>query len=199
MMVGVHSTASLCQLSPIETYKLEPGSTLWLDGSATTGDFTCKTRFVDGIAMFHRDADPNQAVPDSERETSEVRISILVRTLDCGSKPMNGDMYDAMKPDSFPVIRYSLSHAGMMADSEGVDSVSTISSIGDLTIAGVTKSIKMNIKIRALSPTRFRVTGSKLLRMHTFGITPPTALFGLIKADDKLTVNFDLVATRDSP
>jgi hypothetical protein len=31
--------------------------------------------------------------------------------------------------------------------------------------------------------------------MSDFNVEPPTALLGLIKADDELTVKFDLIAT----
>ncbi|MGH9361260.1 MAG: hypothetical protein ACRD2T_05030, partial [Thermoanaerobaculia bacterium] len=39
---------------------------------------------------------------------------------------------------------------------------------------------------------RYRITGALELKMTDFGIQPPTALMGLIRAGDGLRVRFDL-------
>ena len=39
---------------------------------------------------------------------------------------------------------------------------------------------------------RFRLRARLPLRMTDFGVTPPTALFGMVKAKDDLVVTFDL-------
>jgi hypothetical protein len=41
----------------------------------------------------------------------------------------------------------------------------------------------------------YQATGSLPLLMSDFGIDPPTAMFGLIKVHDQITVRFKLIAT----
>jgi hypothetical protein len=43
-----------------------------------------------------------------------------------------------------------------------------------------------------LSPHEFRVAGEMPVRMTQFGVVPPHAMFGMIRAADRLTVRFDL-------
>lgn len=63
---------------------------------------------------------------------------------------------------------------------------------GDLSMAGRTRRIEVKASVRRLSRTRFQVRAELPLRMTDFGIVPPTALFGAIRARDDLTVSFDL-------
>ena len=112
---------------------------------------------------------------------------------------MNEDMYNALKADSFPVIKYELTDKIILSDWKTPESVSTVNTNGTLTIAGISKLIPMPVTIKMLTKDRFQITGSKTLSMHSFHITPPTALWGLIKADDRLTVRFELLVNKKYP
>ena len=165
------------------SYTLSPESRLWLEGTATVGDYTCVAGHIIGTANLN-------PAPEG---SSKVRVSIVVADLECGNSAMNQDMYDAMKAEEFPLIIYQLVSA-TLTDSVTADSASVLRTQGNLTIAGVTKLVSMAIAVKEMSETRFRITGSKTLSMHDFDVVPPTALWGLIKADDRLTVRFKLIA-----
>jgi polyisoprenoid-binding protein YceI len=198
LILALQAPALIAQQAAGRTYKLESGSRLNLEGTATIGEYKCETREIDGSATLAGSKEANNGSPDSGAARSRVLVAILVRSFECGKRAMNSDMYNAMKADSFPSIAYELKHAEIHPDSEAADSARTLDTSGELTIAGVTRLVEMSVTIRQVSPNRFRVFGSKDLSMHDFGITPPTALWGLIKAEDKLIVSFDLVA-REEP
>ena len=179
-------------------YKLEAGSKLWLEGTATIGDFTCRTDNIEGVAKLHVNSGETYDSSSADTMSSEVRVFILVKSFECGNNAMNSDMYDAMKADSFPSIEYELLETEILPDSNTVDSMRMLNTNGRLTIAGVTKNVPMIITIRQLSSTRFQISGSKTLSMQDFGITPPTALWGLIKADDRLVVKFNLIVSKET-
>ena len=181
---------------PFATYRLESGSRLWLEGTATIGDFTCWAGLIEGMAKLQVSSVQKYDSSSPETLNNEVRVSIFVTSFDCGNTSMNADMYNAMKADSCPLIQYELVEATNISHSDTADSRRRVNTSGKLTIAGVTKVVQMSITIRQLSLIRFQIFGSKVLSMHDFGITPPTALWGLIKADEQLTVHFDLVATQ---
>lgn len=63
---------------------------------------------------------------------------------------------------------------------------------GTLEIAGVRHVVVVPARIHKLSPSSYRATGSISFRMTEYGVKPPVALFGMIKARDKVTVFFDL-------
>ncbi|MBI1803748.1 MAG: YceI family protein [Ignavibacteriae bacterium] len=191
---GLQAPAAFAQQAPFVVYKLEAGSRLWLKGTATIGDYTCEALLLDGMAKFQVNSERKHDVSSPDTVSSEIRVSVFVKNLECGNSAMNADMYTAMKADSFPSIQYELAETTIMSESETADSVRHVRTNGTLTIAGVTKVVPMSITITQLSPTRFHIVGSKALTMHDFDITPPSALWGLIKAHDELVVHFDLIA-----
>lgn len=171
------------QISQV-SYTLEPQSRLWLDVTATIGEFTCETGDVRGYAHLSGDTS----------KQGEVSVWGLVNTLDCGNSMMNEDMYNAMNADRYPTIEYELIQAKAISDST-IDGWFMLKTTGSLTINGVSNQIEMVVRVKALSGNQFRLIGTKTLSMHDFNIIPPTALWGLIKAHDTLVVNFDLIAS----
>ncbi|MCB0855839.1 MAG: YceI family protein, partial [Bacteroidetes bacterium] len=61
---------------------------------------------------------------------------------------------------------------------------------GQLTIAGVTKTITLNADCKVSDNGQITCTGSKKIKMSDYGIDPPTAMFGTIKTGDDLTIVF---------
>ena len=180
-------------------YQLEPKSRLWLEGTATIGDYTCEAGQIDGIGKFQIKPSQQKDVLSSDTMSCEIFVSIPVKSFECGNTDMNEDMYNALKADSFPVIKYELTDKIILSDWKTPESVSTVNTNGTLTIAGISKLIPMPVTIKMLTKDRFQITGSKTLSMHSFHITPPTALWGLIKADDRLTVRFELLVNKKYP
>ena len=197
LIVTLQAPLLFGQETAFAIYRLEPSSRLWLEGTATIGDFTCSTARMEGMAVLQEIHVEKYDSLYSVSVHNEVRVSMCVRSFDCGNHAMNEDMYEAMKSDSFPTIEFELIDATLASDTGSADSVRDINTIGKLTIAGITKTVPMSIAIRQSSPERFIITGSKALSMTDFGITPPTALWGIIKTNDRLTVNFQLTAIRE--
>jgi hypothetical protein len=124
-------------------------------------------------------------------------VLVPVRELDCGKQGMNRDMYEALKADANPNIHYQLTGIGSdlspsasLPDTSGWVSISTR---GELTIAGSTRTVEMKVNGRRMGEQKVRVKGQKRLNMKNFGVEPPTALFGLVQAEDSLTVYYDLI------
>src|SRR5205823_11539226 len=66
---------------------------------------------------------------------------------------------------------------------------------GSLIIAGRKNIINMIVRAKKIDDNRFNVVGSKELSMFDYDVIPPTAFFGLIKADDRLVIHFDLIVS----
>jgi len=49
-----------------------------------------------------------------------------------------------------------------------------------------------------LDDGRIRVTGKKEIKMTDYDVEPPTGLFGLVRAEDELTVHFDLYVLEEN-
>jgi len=98
---------------------------------------------------------------------------------------MNRNTYKALKADNHPEIIFSLENPIMT----GV-SANSISAQGFLTIAGVTKPITMQVKVSMKGQGNLTFEGSQIIKMTDYGIIPPTALFGVLKTGDTITINF---------
>ena len=164
---------------------LAPESQMWIEGRSTVDRFTCATDAVEGRGMLA-----------SEKPTAS--LFVPVTQFDCGKARMNQDMYDALKADMHPTIRFTLGAV------EAVDTPSPLSDLklhvaGYLTIAGTVRQVALEVRSQPLADGRYRATGALPLKMTDFGIEPPTALLGLVRAHDDIVVRFDLVAVPSQP
>ena len=67
-----------------------------------------------------------------------------------------------------------------------------MTTVGNLELAGRVRPIRVVADIHQESATRFRVIAQQTLQMSDFEITPPTAFFGLIRAENTVEIAFDL-------
>jgi hypothetical protein len=107
---------------------------------------------------------------------------------------MNEDMYDALKADRDSMILYELTDAKVIYDSTDINSYLGLRTIGNLTIAGITRKDTIDTDVKCLPDRKYEIVGKKNLSMLDFKIVPPSAFFGLIKANERLVVSFDLIA-----
>ncbi len=170
---------------------IEEGGDLWIEGSAGVVDYKCQAQKLSGIGSILNTDNPRQNVQDEG--DVQIEVTIPVKTLDCGKKAMNKDMYDALKAESHPVIQYRLLSAGLTGnENPSQNEWMDIRIRGIMKIAGVSDTTEFEIQGLLLDDNRFRVKGSKEIHMDTYSVKPPTALLGLIKADKDLVVNFDV-------
>ena len=62
----------------------------------------------------------------------------------------------------------------------------------NITLAGVTKTQFVRVKVKKAGSSALQIDGSKSLKMTDFEITPPEVLFGMIKVNDQITLHFNL-------
>lgn len=169
-------------------------SRMWIQGETSVAPYECRARKVYGFGVLKK----GTVDGESENEPS-VEVQVPVRSLDCGKKAMNRDMYEALKEDKYPNIHYELT--GLTTEwknsSTSLDTSGWLSirARGRLSIAGSTRTVNMKVSGKHIGDKNIRVQGKKRLNMKKYGIDPPTALFGLVKVGDSLTVHYDLYTT----
>jgi hypothetical protein len=194
LLFGIGFTSTMfSQDKPEIEYVTLPESRIWIDGSSTVNEFSCSTHDVNGVGYMGGKKVSDSL--DTNNDPASVNITVIVKTFDCGIEAMNNDMYDAMKYKNHPEIEYKLLNARIVdkPDSSKTDKL-VLDTFGELTIAGITNKIDILINVNSVKDGIFHLVGSKPLSMHDFDITPPSHLFGIIKAHDQLVVHFDLYA-----
>lgn len=103
---------------------------------------------------------------------------------------MDSKTKEALKGDKHPVITYKLKQVAIQ---EQKNKISLLKTEGSLTIAGVTRQVKMDVFARQLPNGDIEVWGANDLKMSDYGMKAPTALMGSIKTGDQVKVTFSVV------
>lgn len=165
---------------PVRT-TFQPESKLQLDGTSSVHDWTCNATQLTGFVETD-DSDGLQVL--------KTEVTIPVEAIDCGHKAMNGRLASTMKSKEHPNVVYSLTEAKVVANPS--PDTYKLQTTGNLTIAGVQKSIAMVVDAKRLADGRFQFTGSVPLLTTDFGMKPVTFL--AIKTGDEVKVTFDVIS-----
>lgn len=150
---------------------LNPDSRMWVDGTSTVHDWTIDVENVNGRLFLKGE------VVDS------LRFTVPVNSMKSGKSGMDDKVFEALKSKSHPTITI---FAKNVTFTEGYGSASA-----EVTIAGVKRTVPVSV-VRTTQGNVVSYTGKVDLKMTDFRVTPPTAMFGAIKAGDAITLRFDL-------
>jgi hypothetical protein len=192
-----------------------PASRVELQGTTSINSWSSKSTDIHGKVVLDTDlpalnaffdriqsavpADENHIQPNlltlSVHSPAIAEISVPILSLHGDSAAMDRDMQNALKAAQHPAIEYifqQVQQASLQWDPQNHQTILKLSVMGKLNMAGTDKPITMDVFIQRDSHGHFIVHAQTSLLMTDFGVTPPGALFGLIKADDKVSVIFDL-------
>jgi polyisoprenoid-binding protein YceI len=119
------------------------------------------------------------------KQIVRVSIKIPVVSIKSGKSLMDSKTYEALNSEKFPNISYQSNTINLPRNNE-------ITSIGQLTIDGVTKSKMLVATYVVGSDGRISIKGSVKLKMTEFNIKPPTALLGSLKTGDDVEIQFEV-------
>lgn len=182
-------------------------SAVVLEGSSNLATWRCRTNEMNARMLVATSPEHLNAVIDRIEDGNigvwrstpargrfplpEFDLTIPATAFRCGNRVMETDLRRALKTDAHPVVRFTFASVREIEhDIKTNNYRATIR--GDLSLAGVTRTIDLTVAAERLSRTTFHLHASLPLRMTDFGITPPSALFGAIRARNELTVHFDL-------
>ncbi|NNM89216.1 MAG: YceI family protein [Phycisphaerae bacterium] len=134
-----------------------------------------------------------QALPVWRKTTG--RMSIPVLSLHGESSGMNHDIWHALKARRHPVITYQfqrLISAKVVPKAAARPQHLELRIIGTLTLAGITHTLQTTMDLWQDAKRQFHLHARTPVLMSHFGVTPPTAFFGLIRGGNRVQVIFDL-------
>jgi len=194
------------------------GSTVWLQGTAGPRRWKCISKAVEGHLVSPVSAEQAREVfagAGSDRvtrllekaettaggSTNMIRglISLPAVSLKSGDAAMEADLLEALKADRHPdVVCEFTGIRDLRIVPPPEHPTLALQASGRLTLAGATRPIEIELGVYRDGPYAYRVHGVHTICMSDFGITPPSALFGLIRAGDEVTITFNLVLTPPS-
>jgi hypothetical protein len=160
------------------------GTSTVLDWSATTNEAQTRnvkvTKDLPGGDFFWVGVVQPGAVESFE-------VVVPVAALKSDRDEFTADMHVALKADVHPDIVFTL--ARLEKKPGGAKA------FGTLKVAGVEKDIVLPL-VTTLRDGKLLVLGSVDVLMTDFGITPPTAMMGVLKTDPKVTIRFETVLAK---
>jgi hypothetical protein len=193
--------------------RLLPTSQVWLDGKTNVNAWQCVGDSLGAELSIGASAGelerrlgdwqrrPGGSRLDGPAELpagwdAEVELRIPIAALECGNAAMEHDMRKALRAASYPQIGYRFVRLREARYTPaGAVPAFALRVEGEISLAGTSRPVTIEVTATQLAPDRFRLRGGLPLRMTDFGIQPPVALFGLIRARDELWVSVDLEVT----
>ena len=167
------------------SYRVGGTPSLTLAGTSTLHDWTMTAHSFACSAVFVNSGDNLSAL-------NALAFSLPVHNLKSEHGGMNDNAYDVLKADTYKDIIFRLTSATVTPSGGGK---CQIAAHGNLTIAGVTKSIALNASGTRNADGSITITGSVPLALSQFNIERPSFMLGTMKVGDalKLTYNLTLV------
>ena len=189
-LMAVATTAGAQSASAIRL-RLDPLSEVTIDGTSSLHAFHCKTNKMNAYV----DVDPGYTkdLTKIARPIVSVKVNIVVRTLSCGNGQMDKNMYNTLKADENPIIKYTMSGYDIL-DGSASPTAFAAKTTGTLTISGQEKGVAMKISAERLSDGKATAKGEQAVLMTDFGIKPPSFMFGTLKVGNEIKVKFNLKA-----
>lgn len=114
-------------------------------------------------------------------------VVVPIAALTSERDEFTADMHVALKAAQYPEIVFSLTRLERKPGGANA--------FGVLRVAGVEKAIVLPL-VTTLRHGQMLVLGQVQLDMTDFGITPPTAMMGVLKTDPKVTIRFETTLTK---
>jgi polyisoprenoid-binding protein YceI len=146
-------------------------------GTSTLHEWTMTSLQAGVQASFQMD---EKGVPSQLKSLS---VSVPSESLKSAHKAMDKNAYSALKVNKFKNIGFTLSSVSTQNE--------VFQCVGNLSIAGVTKSISLDATCKQKDKS-FRCTGSKAIKMSDFQVEAPSFMFGTVKTGDEITISFNI-------
>ncbi len=159
-----------------QAFVLAPDSKLWVEGTSNKDDWSVKAKEVKAMATRGEDgtvASLTLEVPSAQMVSEKSSI-------------MDRLMHRTLKVNEHPTIVFE------MKNLNPAEAENTAVAVGELTIAGVTQEVTVEVVQVTADDGTPRYAGSQTLKMTDFGMKPPSAMFGALHTGDEVTVRFDV-------
>ncbi len=165
---------AIISFMPMQRYQVGSESTMQISGGSSMHDWSCDV--VTNGTMESGDS----GLP------TRVELLVPVEEIECGKGIMNRKLRKALDADKHPNITFVLDESKAREGDQ-------LKAMGVITVAGKAMSISTVLDVTQLADGQLKYSGSVDMLMTYFGIKPPTAMLGVMKTKDAITISFELV------
>lgn len=151
-----------------------PESRLWIEGDSNFRAWSCEAQKAEAAVDLGKPA---------------FSVQVPVAGFHCNEDLLDGKLREALKADRFPEISFSLESEERLPGAP-----LRMRLTGSLTLAGQTGTVTFLAEITPAAGGAFVARGSVPVLMSSYDVEPPSAMLGLVRAADLVTVNFEIHA-----
>ncbi len=175
-------TSFVLQVQSLNMISVPQKSTIVVTGTSTLHGWEMKLTEVQSSFNINK--------PDESKiEISEGQVRFKTENLKSDNSGLNSKAYEALKTDKHPQVTFI--QTGKLTASI-VNKKFKAKVRGNLTIAGTTKAVELDVEGEQLGENILRIRGEKPMKMTDFGVTPPRAMLGTIRSGDDINIKFDI-------
>jgi len=168
-----------CQKAIAQSLKINPkSSTITILGTTNVHDFKTKVEQMKGELVINA------------KQVQSLNVEIPVKSIKSGESLMDKKTYEAFDDSKNPTIKFQMTDVASMLVN-GAEVSATVS--GNLSMAGAVRKITFKTTGKNLKPGVYEFTGIIPLKMTDFKMKPPTAMLGMMKVADAITLKYDVV------
>ena len=160
-----------------QSFELQEGSNMVIKGTSTIHDWES--------TVEQMQADITATVTQGTPQFSEFTLTVVAESIKSGKSGMDDKTYDALNTKKHPHITFKLAEVKEVSES-------SLTAVGDLTISGQTRTVEFPVNYTVMEEGKASFSGEYSLKMTSYDVDPPKAMFGTIKAGDEVTIAFDI-------
>lgn len=166
----------------------DQGSKITVSGDSTLHHWTMESSTLKSELVL---ASTVHSVADLENvQPEKLIVRIPAESLKSGKEDMDDKAYEALKSDKNPEIVFTLGKLTPIKEKTTATSVS-YQAQGDLQIAGTTKSVSLEATVTPNEDGSLSVVTGAAIDMTDYDMDPPSAMMGMITADEKVDVKIE--------
>ncbi|HEY5690776.1 MAG TPA: YceI family protein [Cyclobacteriaceae bacterium] len=174
LLIGILSKPAYTQT----TYQQARDSKLTIDGTSTLHDWSMTSSEGRYNAEFEFSEDGKLI------KLNALTFSIRFESLKSGSNALDKNAYSTMETEVHKDIIFKLSKA--------LVNPQNIYCTGNLTIAGTTNLIDLDVVYQLTDRGQIICSGAKKLKMSDYHIDPPVFMFGTVRTGDQISISFNV-------
>ncbi|RKR83585.1 polyisoprenoid-binding protein YceI [Mucilaginibacter gracilis] len=151
-------------------------------GSSNVHDWTMTSATTDSQGDFKFEGDQLKSL-------TSFTFSVDAKSLKSEHSSMDDRTYKTIKAEQFPKIVFKLNSTTITELQKGKF---LIKAKGDLTIAGTTQNITLDVTATVNPDNTITCTGAQKLQLRDYKIDPPSFMLGAMKVANDLTIKFNI-------
>jgi len=180
------TTAGAARAAGTRQYTAAAGGNLVISGTSTFHNWTAKSTTLKGKAVF---SGKWTGLGKAALKLQSINLVIAVKSIKSSEGGgMDDTMYSALDIKHHALITYKLTKAHLLARPTSATAAAVFSTTGTLRVDGVTKTVPLVLTATPTPGGGLSITTKLKLKMTTFGVKPPTAMFGVIRSGNAITV-----------